>query len=484
MKIQEGNIGIQEKSILTGMIVHDGVCGQITAKWEKGGLFQSPWANKVASWCIRYYRKYGKAPNDDIVGLYGEWVAKEKPDKATEKLINIFLGLLSGNYAKRKKRLNPNYVLDLAGEHFDEVVIRKFNDEGQEDLDSGDISKWWERKDKLRKIEIGKDKVIDLSENLILDLTFDNLEEDLLIKYKGDLGEFYGDSFSRDSLVAFLAPEKRGKTFMLLDVAWRGLLARKKVAYFEVGDLSEKQIARRFMTRAMLRPLYAVSSDKPIRYPIKIISNKKSKKRNIIVKFEERTYAEPISKKEANTKLDKIRNQYLRGDDSFLKISIHANSSINVQGIRSILKTWEIDGFVPDIIVIDYADILAFPAGFHGEGRDAVNETWKGLRRMSQELHCLVVSATQTNALGYSQNLLGAGNFSEDKRKNAHVTAIYGINQSDIEKTEGLMRINPIVVRGQEYSSNIWCYVASCLAIANPCVQSYFPWSRKRNKNL
>ena len=57
------------------------------------------------------------------------------------------------------------------------------------------------------------------------------------------------------------------------------------------------------------------------------------------------------------------------------------------------------------------------------------NEIWKNLRALSQSRNCLVLTATQADAKSYEKNVLTMSNYSEDKRKFAHVTAMYGLNQ-------------------------------------------------------
>lgn len=96
------------------------------------------------------------------------------------------------------------------------------------------------------------------------------------------------------------------------------------------------------------------------------------------------------------------------------------------------------------------------------------------LRRMSTDLHCLVVTATQTNAASYKEETLKMSSFSEDKRKLSHVTGAVGLNTTDDEKRQGLMRWNWIVRREDSFDPGIHCHVAGCLAIANPAVLSTF----------
>jgi hypothetical protein len=139
-----------------------------------------------------------------------------------------------------------------------------------------------------------------------------------------------------------------------------------------------------------------------------------------------------------------------------------------VGGIESILDTWlQEDDFVPDVIVIDYADILAAEAGRkHEHDRNVTNDTWKALRRMTQERHVLGIVPTQANAKAYKQNLQGMDSFSEDKRKLAHVTAMLALNQTPDEKEIQGMRLNWIVLREAPYSINRPLYVGTCYALA------------------
>ena len=123
-----------------------------------------------------------------------------------------------------------------------------------------------------------------------------------------------------------------------------------------------------------------------------------------------------------------------------------------------------VEGFIPDVIVIDYADILA-PEDPRQQPRDQVNETWKALRRLSQERHCLVIAPTQANAASYDKWVQGMHNFSEDKRKLAHVTGMLGLNQTEEEKALHVMRLNWIVLRESPFNAQQCLWVGQCLEI-------------------
>ena len=139
------------------------------------------------------------------------------------------------------------------------------------------------------------------------------------------------------------------------------------------------------------------------------------------------------------------------------------------------LANWEKqDGFVPDLIVIDYADLLV---GDSKDFRQLQNEIWKDLRRLSQEKgQPLVVTATQADAKSYDTNKLKLSNFSEDKRKYAHVTAFYGLNQDKEgrEKKLGILRLNELLLRDGDFSVNNEITLLQNLRRGNPFLGSYF----------
>jgi len=141
--------------------------------------------------------------------------------------------------------------------------------------------------------------------------------------------------------------------------------------------------------------------------------------------------------------------------------------------IQETIENWTREDWVPDVIIIDYADILLMN-GAGLEGRDLINDTWKKLRALSQKFHCLVVTATQADASSYDATIITKKNFSEDKRKIAHVTGMIGLNQSPEEKELGVMRLNWLKVRDEAFSENKCVFVAGCLSIANPAIRSTF----------
>ena len=260
-------------------------------------------------------------------------------------------------------------------------------------------------------------------------------------------------------------------SFFLLDMAIRAVQQGKRVAYFEVGDMSQTQVMMRLIQRLSARP----KKQKVIKIPERIEFDKKF---NADVSFYCKDIKTPLSADAAVKKLARFGKSL---DDAFgsdvhglLRLSCHPSGSMSVIGIESRLDAWERAGWLPDIVVIDYADILA-PIDGRQEKRYQVDETWKRLRGLSQKRHICVITASQADAASYRVKTLDKSNFSESKTKLAHVNAFIGINALADEKEKQLRRLNFIVRREEAYSEQECLYVAGCLAIGNPMMISVLP---------
>ena len=470
MKIQKKNNN-NERQILIGMIVDQIVLGRISAKWQRG-MFKSKWANIIAKWCLNYYADYENAPLNQIENLFEAWAEKTK-DKESINLVDKFLNSLSEEYETLKDESNSDYVLDVAGTYFNKVKIEKLVETLEGNIIDGDIKEAANLIISYNQLEMGVGEGIDvLQDDEAIKEAFAEKQEDLF-KYPGDLGRFFDEVFQRDSFIAFLGPDKSGKSFWLMDVAYRAMLQRKRVAYFEVGDMSQNQVMRRLMSRVSRSPKHPKIVDYPISIEKETVEDENGTRTNAIVDFKEKVFKKSLNSKTARKACKKLMRNKIKSKNPYLKLSCHPAGLVSVETIKSILRNWELDNWTADIIVIDYADLLNMD--YHGiEGRDKIDETWKRLRSLSQSYHCSVVTATQADAASYTASILSRNNFSNDKRKNAHVTCMIGINVSEEEKEIGVTRLNKILMRDKEFNEKQFIYVAGCLSLANPAIKSCF----------
>lgn len=460
--------GGDERMLLTALIVNSKVLGKIVSglKGEKKP-FRSRWSNQIYQWCATFHAKYEKAPRALILSIFRQWALKEK-DEASVALIEKFLTGLSDDYKALSREMNQDYVVDMAWNLFNLVRYERLNVALEEALGEKDVAR---SRDILSGFQPVQGEVIDvvdvLGDYAAWEEAVELTEADVMVKYPGAIGEFFGDQLQRDGFIAFMAPEKRGKSFWLIDMAWRAAFVEKrKTLFFSVGDMSRRQTMQRFAIRAARRPIGTETLQYPKR--LRAASGDTSAK----VKRELRVWAARITKVELKSAHEDLKKK-TASDHGLLRLECTANSTTTVADISLRLQEYVRDGWVPDVVVIDYADILAPEQGASGmEFRHQQNETWKALRRLSQQFHCLVVTATQSDAASYETVTIKRKNFSEDKRKLSHVTGMVGINQTEEEKHMGVYRLNWVLLREGSYYESRCVTTAGNLALANPAIVS------------
>jgi len=452
--------GSDLRHTLAGMITDQVVCNRIASQWTKDGLFDNSWCNLVGKWCIDYLKRFGEPPNGQLRARFEEWVETRKPDDVTIRLIEKFLTWLNQWYNELDKKPSSDYLLDCAGRYFNSVRLRKMIEVATDEIDRGEIDTAYGRLTGVNKVELGLGSYIKVAEDFdAWRESFDREKRKSLIPYPDAVDKFFSGALTREKLIAFMSPDKCGKSMIILDLAYRAIKEGNRVAYFECGDMGKNEVMLRLGQRASRQPLEA----KTVFIPTKVSNDGR-------VRFRKESFPRGLTPGIAYRAFKKA----CRNKDVF-RLSYHSNSSINVSGICSILKDWERENWVADVVVIDYADILAPPTGVR-ETLDQIDEMWKHLRRLSQDFHCLVVTATQSSAAAYSdkQKVLGRKHFSGRKTKLAHVNGMIGLNVSTEEKERGIIRMNWVVRRDAFYSETRCLVVASCFDIANPIVKAIY----------
>ena len=472
MKRKKADSKIEEK-IITAMIISKEFLAKVITSLDLN-FFTADHFKKIAQWCVKYYRKYHEAPHHHIETLYHSWVEKGKAREETVEAVHIILEKLSDQYERETEKIsNIPYLVDQAAEYFQMRNLEHFRDNLDTALIEQDNATANDVVSSFRHVNLGMGAGIDVfKDNEAWKEAFSKAAEPLFTLGPPHINSFFASILSRDNLLGMLAPEKRGKSYWCMEFAIRALMSRRKVALFEVGDMSQSQQIKRMGSRFERKPIFKKYLGR-IKVPVRI----KQIGNNTKVKYKTEFHKKTVSEKGSRIARQKFMRRFgISPEKTFFRLSTHASSSINVSGIFGILNTWEMeDDFVPDVIIIDYADILAEePGTANYSARDKINETWKALRRLSQEKHCLVIAPTQADAASYDQEILTPRNFSEDKRKLAHVTGMLGLNQNPQEKKSGVMRLNWIVLREAPFSIYQCLHVGQCLELGRAYCCGYY----------
>jgi len=501
-----------ERRIVTGFIISDAYVSQIIDVYDPAYIEASV-AKQIISWCVEHYRKYKKAPGIHIEDIFTAHLPKLQKEQAQD--IEEILEGLSDEY--ERKQFNADYLLDQTKEYFDKQNVAQFAADINDNLEKGDVGEAKSIASNFKTPATEVSKAIDpFKSPMALKEAFQQKSEPL-IKFPRALGQFWNDQLVRGGFVALLGPEKRGKTFMLLELAVRGIMSGSNVVFFQAGDMSEKEQLRRmgiYFSKRSDKEKYCKGMYIPV---IDCMYNQndscRSKDRECDFgifeeledeKFSKITMEQLVEKakefpdyipcrncqhakivpwikwrppvpvltwKYAYKKMKAFRKKYSKQ----FKLVTYPNDTLNTHIMGSQLDLLEREGFIPDICLLDYADIMGpeIVPGMMMDFRNQQNQRWKSLRRMSQERHALYITATQADAASYEQDTLNKSNFSEDKRKYAHVTAMYGLNQTEREKQIGIMRLNELVVRDGDFNAANQCKILQRLQMGRPFLGSY-----------
>jgi hypothetical protein len=239
MKIETFDGG-PERQVVIGMVVSDQVLARLVPHWEGRGQFASDAANLVGHLCVTYFRRHGKAPGKDVKALFLAWASKRPQGDPVAAMAEQFLTGLSGEY-ETAGEVNPEFVVDLARGVFDAVKAQKAIDTASGFLAQGQTDQAIQTLHGLKATPLGQGGGSDLtSDHASVLAAFADEKTDVLINYLGLLGVWFGYGLEWGGFVVFVAFTGVGKTFWLLDLAYRAMIQRCRVVYFQVGDMSYK----------------------------------------------------------------------------------------------------------------------------------------------------------------------------------------------------------------------------------------------------
>lgn len=453
----------RERRILIAMVTSKVFLSQARKALDPE-ILEAPHYKIITEWCFEHYDEYGKAPGKHVEDLYNSW-SEDNDNTELVDAVRDFLESLSGEY-DQDAELNIPFLVDELGEFIAKRNVVRLQQDVEYSMVHGETKKAEETLLAYRSVQVGVGAGFDpLNDEEAWGEVFAEASGPL-IHFEGDAGDFFNAALTRDAFVGVQAPEKTGKTFYLTEFAVRALQQRLRVALFQVGDLSKNQILRRLGVRWSGHPMRKRDCGR-IPMPVRIKVDEEEDL-GYSIEYITKKVKRPMDAHLVKQGRDHFKKAYgLKKGKTYIKSSVHATGSITVRDIQGILEQWKVDeGFIPDVIIIDYADILA-PENPKAEFRHQVNDTWMAMRKMSQNWHALVITATQSSAEAYTDEpiLQTMKHKSEDKRKFAHVTGMLGLNRTSAEKEACGMRLNWIVLRESNFNTNRPLYVGTCFAL-------------------
>ena len=462
LKIERRSINTdQEKSIIIGLITSDKFIKNIHPIINSNlSLLLTTYARTVANWCIEFYNKYKLAPKKNIQQLYEH--KKLDLDENTSEIISELLSGLSENY-EREEKYNEDYAIDRAKVYLNDRKLDELVKGIKEARSKNKIEEAEKLIKEYKKVDNPIRETIDVFKDVDKVLTILNEETKGIFQFPGALGQLTGPC-DRGDFISFAGPGKRGKTFWLLEISVRCVLDRLRVIYFNL-EMTNKQCLVR-INQNIAGELKYINNNQTEVIKIPIFEEDEDKPGKYLIKYEEME-KKGMDDKSIKRKIKAMNALIKQGK---LKLVSAPSSSMTIEDIDNhITYLSDTENFVPDVIVIDYADYIK--STYKADHRNRIDHIWSGIRKLAAEKHCLVVSATHTNKNTLTRDIKQE-DMSEDIRKLNHVSLMIALNQNEKDRIMGVMRCGILASRHDEFLVSKEVIVTQNLSIGKPFLDS------------
>ena len=418
-----------ERQAVTALVVSDEY-GKRVRPFVRADLFSAPGAQAVVRWWTEYWDRYGRAPGRDVQRLYEDH--SPTMSEQQREWVERFLGSLSDEY--EAAGLNVEYLFDRSMGYFREREMRTRAERVLGLLDRGrreEAEKEWSSlgEGAISAVGVG----IDPFDPEVVRAVFDEEESRVTLGMGIDsLDRTFGEGKS-GWLLACMGPMKRGKTYALVHVTFHALRRGYSVAFVSL-ETEEPDMAKRLWSLA-----WSLSSEgESLLFPA-------FDKRGEVVKRERRRPL--LNKRNVLARVRKYRSVVGKR----LRMKSFPMSGASMADVESYLDYLEVtEDFSPQVIVVDYLGIIRGQSGF--STRDNYDYNAKRLKGLAQKRRAIVWTGQQCNRSTLDKLNISVTDVAEDVRFLAHVDMLYGLNQTNVEKQEGTMRVVGLLHRHKRFN--------------------------------
>jgi len=343
-----------------------------------------------------YFDQYNTPPSYDIV--IEKCMANKSPRVTENLIIDAIEGIVKTSIHDQK------YLQDKIVEFAKHQAIKEAIIKSAGLLKTGDWSNIQKNIEEAVSVgqhleEIGLDYFQSIDDRAQLRTVYEDPSSKILTLIPG-MDRMLGNGVSRKSLAVVLAPPGFGKTTFLVNVA-KGALLQNKNAVFYSLEMTDYEIADKLDSS---------------------ISNI--------------AYSEMSQKMAAvKAKLHEAASIY----KGRLVIKEYAAKDCSVQVIENHLAMLEDEGFKPDMIAIDYAEIMK-PLFHRSNKWDEVGDTYHYLKDLSKTKDIAIWTASQTTK-GYDKETIQLTDIGLAWEKAKIADIVVSINQTEKERTNNEVRI-------------------------------------------
>lgn len=388
-----------------------------------------PVYREIAAAAIDYRNRHGQPPGEHTLDLFES--AKEINDELAAAFDKVFVSVEA-----TASELNPDFILERAGKfvRFQRLKagiagsLRELSHETEEGLRAAEAT----LTKALRAGEPAMDFGVEFADDLDASTAFLNAPSEA---FPTGIKEF--DRFQlgprRGTLHMLLAPFGRGKSWWLIQLAHEARKHGKGVLYVTL-EMSPDDVCQRMVQRALGVPKRKL---KEVRWT-QFVQTKDPADRGLRTK-------EIVVKKKWSLESDNAernvrrRLRLLQGQGRTV-ICGFPTSSLSVEGLDNHLTIMaERMKFIPDLILVDYADLMKPPPDL--KGYEGSIEIGKGLRRIAQTWKVGMASVSQVTSEGLKAKRVDVEHQANARGNFGTYDTAITYSQSDAERSRGLARL-------------------------------------------
>lgn len=492
-----------EELILTGLIVSD-----IFTKRIRNSInidfFKSKPIQLVAKWAVDYYDDHGESPKETINEVF-EIESRNNKDLANRDQIEALLNKISDTY-QSSTQFNDSYIFQKGTEYFRrrslEIMVQEINYY----LGKNDIMRAEDSYHGRAEILPTMITAVDPLSNFAVESWYEKVSEELF-RFPGDLGDYLAP-IQRGKLIGVVGPPKRGKSAWMIEFMVQAAMHKLKVMFYSL-EMSMDEVNYRIGQRITATEKFDDEDERMYVYPVADCihnqtdecdrpereskvglsdseGNMISLEESIKIDYKACSACKNVNKlyeyamwKVVETKkcptLGWIKTKVLQFENMFGKENMQVEcfpiNTFSVDDLDDHLEMMEREkNFIPDVIIIDYADIMKKPK--MNERRHQLGDIWENLSRIAKTKNALVVTASQGNRGSAYKEDLDMADVAEDFSKAMIVDMLLGLNQTGQEKADEVQRIAILNHRYRGFNPFRQCQIYQCRSLGQVCLDS------------
>lgn len=447
-------LGALQENIITAL-AHDPINAPIIRGAVALELYGGPF-RILAARCYDYLDRFKKPPGDHLPDLLSDKLEGENRREG-----QLYADIIE-NIHTSKDQINSEYVMSQLETYIKRQSLRSVAVELTKALQRDTEESLEEAEQLFTKANHTSLSLFDPGTRLddkkralrFLDISESALPTGIPELDKRNLGPV------RKELWLLIANAKKGKSFCLIHLAKMALMHRVRVVHISL-EMSEERCAQRYF-QAML----ALTKRNEAVQVTRFVRDKLGR----ITDFDDARVIPSMSMDDPHIrkKLERSIDRWALRAFSNIVIKAFPTGMLTVPQLAAYLDNLEAtQQFVPDLLVIDYPDLMKLDKNNY---RLALDELFKDLRGLLVVRNIAGAAVSQSNRSGEKAKQVGVENVAEAYSKIAHADTILTYSQTEAEHKLGLARLH--VAAGRNDEDRFTLLISQNYAMGNFAVDS------------